>query len=365
MTEIAFVLEQSLGHVAHSRNIERALAHDPRVKPTLVRLEFERRAGWQQLPGAGNWSLRASWAARKALSARLRSGRLDAIFIHTQVAALLCADLMLRIPTIVSMDATPRNFDSVGGPYSHHRGFVVSEAAKWLVNQRAFNASARLVTWSRWAAQSLERDYRIPATRISVIPPGVDTQIFKPRERGPKDGPPRILFVGGDFERKGGLILLDAMRRLTVRVELDIVTGVGPTPIPPGLEVQIHRGLKPQSDELVALFKRADIFVLPSLGECYGQVIAEAMACGLPVVATRVGAIPELVIDGTTGFLVRAGSSRQLGDALQGLVEIAGLRSAMGGAGLKVARHAHDAARNNQAVLDLLVGLGAARRRAA
>ena len=365
MSDIAFVLEQSLGHVAHGRNLERALAHDPRVKPTVVRLEFEPRPAWQRLPGAGNWSFRASWAARSALRRRLQSGRLDAIFIHTQVAALLCHDLMFRIPTVVSMDATPRNFDTVGGPYSHRSGPVLAEMAKRLVNQRAFNAATRLITWSRWAAQSLESDYGIPATRISVIPPGVDCHLFRPREHEARRGRPRVLFVGGAFERKGGLVLLDAMRRLMGRAELDIVTGSDPISIPPGLEVTVHHGLKPQSAELVGLFRRADIFVLPSLGECFGQVIAEAMACRLPVVATRVGAIPELVTDGGTGFLVRPGSSRQLGDALEALVESPALRAAMGGAGLGVARHAHDAAQNNQAILDLLVGLSTTRRRAA
>ena len=365
MTEIAFVLEQSLGHVAHARNLERALERDPRVRPTVVRLEFPPSHGWQRLPGAGNWSFRASLAARTALRKRLQAGGLDAIFIHTQVAALLCSDVMLRVPTVVSMDATPRNFDTVGGPYSHRRGHAFAEVAKRLVNQRAFNGAARLVTWSRWAAQSLEHDYRIPAARISVIPPGVDTHIFRPRDRGPKSGVPRVLFVGGDFERKGGLVLLEAMQRLRGSAVLDIVTGAGPIPIPPGLEVQVHRGLKPQSEELVALFKRADVFVLPTLGECFGQVIAEAMACGLPVVSTRVGAIPELVSEGTTGLLVRGGSTRQLAEVLQALVESYALRSAMGAAGLEVARQTHDASRNPQAILDLLVGLGAARRHAA
>jgi glycosyltransferase involved in cell wall biosynthesis len=365
MSDIAFVLEQSLGHVAHARNLERALAHDPRVKPTVVRLEFEPRPGWQRLPGAGNWSFRASLAARTALRRRLQSGRLDAVFIHTQVAALLVADLMLRIPTVVSMDATPLNFDTLGGPYLHQRGPAIAEMAKRLVNQRAFNAATRLITWSRWAAQSLERDYGVSATRISVIPPGVDCHLFRPRDHNARSGRPRVLFVGGAFERKGGLILLEAMQRLMGRAEVDIVTGAEPIPVPPGLEVRVHRGLQPQSEELVALFRRADIFVLPSLGECFGQVIAEAMACGLPVVATRVGAIPELVSDGTTGLLVSAGSSRELGDALEALVESSALRAAMGGAGLEVARHAHDAAQNNQAILDLLIGLGAARRRAA
>src|SRR2546427_7209866 len=119
--------------------------------------------------------------------------------------------------------------------------------AKRLVNQRALNAATRLITWSRWAAQSLESDYGIPATRISVIPPGVDCHLFRPREHEARRGRPRVLFVGGAFERKGGLVLLDAMRRLTGRAELDIVTGSDPFSSPPGLRVLLSYAPQPHS----------------------------------------------------------------------------------------------------------------------
>src|SRR5206468_3105070 len=104
---------------------------------------------------------------------------------------------------------------------------------------------------------------------------------------------PRILFVGGDFERKGGPLLLDWFRRAgRGRCELDVVTRAA-VPSEPG--VRIHRGIVGNSPEARSLFFAADVFVLPSLGECFGIASVEAMAAGLPVVTTDVGGSRDIV----------------------------------------------------------------------
>src|SRR5215813_6654230 len=110
----AFVLEQTLGHVAHTANLERALAATEWVDGAVLKLPYEPRNRLQALPGLRNWSLRASLMGRAALRRRLRQGPLDAAFIHTQVAALLSTGVMRSVATVVSLDATPLNFDSVG-----------------------------------------------------------------------------------------------------------------------------------------------------------------------------------------------------------------------------------------------------------
>src|SRR5450759_4140118 len=111
MHRFGFVLEQTLGHVAHGLNVERALAAEPDIQPTVIRVGFTEPAGILRLPGLRTWSWRASVTARDALRARLREGPLDAVFIHTQVAALLAGEIMRSVPTVVSLDATPRLFD--------------------------------------------------------------------------------------------------------------------------------------------------------------------------------------------------------------------------------------------------------------
>lgn len=349
-----FVLEQTLGHVAHGRNLERALAAHPDLEAEVTRIPYSVPRGIGALPGLRNWSVRASWAARRGLEAQLARGPLDALFIHTQVASLLSAGVMARVPTIVSLDATPVNFDMEGAAYGHRRGSGAAEWIKRAINRRSLTAACKLVTWCQWAANSLVDDYGIDPSRIEVIHPGVDLELFQPRPKA-GEGPTRVLFVGGDFERKGGPDLLDALTALGpgAPVELDIATG-SEVVIPPGATVRVHRGLRPQSPELVELFRSADVFVLPTHGDCFPQVIGEAMACAVPVVATRVGAIPETIRDGVNGFLVPAGAADDLAFALRRLVEDRSLRAEMGRGALAVARERHDARRNAERIFALM-----------
>src|SRR5207253_946406 len=136
------VLEQTLGHVAHSLNIERALADEPAIEPTVIKIDYRTPSGLRRLPGLRTWTVGASLATRSALRERLRQGPADAIFIHTQVAAMLSRGLMSRVPTVLSLDATPVNFDAEGAAYGHRRGSGVVEAVKRGVNRRALTGAA-------------------------------------------------------------------------------------------------------------------------------------------------------------------------------------------------------------------------------
>lgn len=357
----AFVLEQTLGHVAHSRNIERALAADPEIEATVIRVGYTDPAGLQRLPGLRTWSWRASIIARNALRDRLAHGPIDAIFIHTQVAALMATELMRSIPTVVSLDATPRLFDREGVAYGHRRAPEVVELLKRRFNERALNGAERLVTWCQWAAYSLVTEYGARADKIDVIPPGVSLDLFKPSLLPKRSDRLRVLFVGGQFERKGGPDLVEAVRSFGDRVELDVVTGGDVPAIPPGVHANVYRGLSPQSDKLVSLYRNADIFALPSRGDCMPQAVIEALACGLPVVATRVGAIPEMVTDGVNGYLVPARKPRELGAAIESLVENPGRRHAMGRHSRVLAQQAFDADRNNRRIFEMLKRLAGGR----
>lgn len=354
MHKFAFVLEQTMGHVAHGRNLERALVAHPEIESSVIHVDFNHASGIQRLPGLRTWSWRASLAARNALRERLRYGRLDAIFIHTQVAALLATEIMRSVPTVVSLDATPLLFDREGEAYGHHRGPELVERMKHRFNVRAFVGAARLVTWCRWAAYSLVSDYGIPADKVSVIPPGVDLDLFRPSLLPKRSARLRVLFVGAQFERKGGIDLLEAARHLGDGVEFDLVTKTDIVPIPAGVRATVHRGLKPHSEKLVQLYRTADIFVLPSRGDCMPQAITEALACGLPIVATSVGAIPEMVADDVNGHLVRPRDPRALAAAIASLVNSPAQRHAMGRWSRMLARQEHDAARNNGRILSLM-----------
>ena len=351
---LLFILEQTLGHRAHSNNLRRVLESSDSVDAEIVEIDYQQPGRLGMLTGSRNWSFQASLKARAAIRRRFGKSRPDGMLIHTQVASLLAADLMRRVPTVISLDATPVNFDTLGGPYGHHRQAAPIEHAKAWANRRALAAAAGIVSWCQWGADSLVADYGVPARKVRVIHPGVDLRLFIPRS-GPPGDPVRVLFVGGDFERKGGRELLAAAATLGDRIELDIVTGRRPDGV--GQGIRVHVGLKPQSPDLLHLYRRADIFAMPTQGDMLAQAIAEALASGLPVVSTNVGGTPEMVHDGVNGLVVAPGDIAMLAAALRRLVDDPALRFRMGAAGLELARKEHDAETNNRQLVDLVRSL--------
>lgn len=331
--KLGFVLEQALGHVTHAQNLRRALANDPRDQASYMDIPYHNTPGWQsKLPGVrANWSVRASLAAYQAL--RPQAGSLDAALFHTQVTSLFSAGLMRRVPSVVSLDATPLQYDALGALYGHvPSSNARMESIKKRLNQRSFHAARHLVTWSEWAKGSLVADYGVSADKITVIPPGIDLDLwdFPERVKGAGEAV-NALFVGGDFARKGGDTLLAAFAALPagINMHLHLVTqteGVGDN-LP---NVTVHRNVKPNSDTLRGLFQHADLFVLPTRADTLGLVVLEALAAGLPIITTHIGALPEVVTDGETGLVVPPGDVGALCEALARLAGDGGERRAMG-----------------------------------
>lgn len=355
---IGFAMEQNLGHATHYRNLVRYVGEDTEVTPVWMPIAFDPTGLIKALPLVrSNWSARASLLARRAAFAARREAPLDALFFHTQVTALLAGGLMRAIPTIVSLDATPLNYDSVGQFYGHQSGGAL-ERLKFRANVRAFTLAAHLVSWCQWAKDSLIADYGMPAEKITVIPPGVDLALWPKRapssERGPgaQGRPAKLLFVGGDFRRKGGAVLLECFKRsFQERCELHLVTQ---EPIQPERNLFVYNGVKPNSDTLTRLFAEADVFVFPTLADCAPVAVTEAMAATLPVITTRVGAIPEAIQDGKNGLIVEAGSVEDLHRAVETLLEQPQLRLEMGQLGRKRAEAEYDAQKNAWRLLELI-----------
>jgi glycosyltransferase involved in cell wall biosynthesis len=183
----------------------------------------------------------------------------------------------------------------------------------------------------------------VPAARLTTIPNGVDTAYFRP-PAVPAAGPPRVLCVARMVPDKDHHTLLAAFG-LTARdhpeAELWLV-GDGPRLA----EVQDAAGrllpgkvrfLAPRED-LRPLLHQAALLVLASRTEALPNVVLEAMAAGLPVVATRVGGVPELVVLGVTGWLVPPGDAPALAAAVSQVLGDSGTRRAMGQAGRERAR---------------------------
>jgi glycosyltransferase involved in cell wall biosynthesis len=354
---IGFVLEQALGHVAYGASLRRALESRADLECAWLDVSFS-EDGFGRWPVVGkSYLLRGNVRARAGIAREHRRSPLAALFMHTSMIGLLAADYIGRIPTVLSLDATPINYDELAKSYGHpvHAGPI--ERAKLLVHRAIMQRARKVTVWSEWAKSSLVRDYLVPADAIVVIPPGTTIANFPDKgARGARrDGPMRILFVGGDFVRKGGDLLLDVFRRqLRPSCELHLVTGAD---VPPGDGVHVYRGMKPHSPELLRLYADADVFALPSRGDCLAVVLAEAMASSLPIVTTRVGAHAEAVREGESGFVIDVDDVRALQDRLQRLAKSPELRARMGRASRKVAEERFDMAKNADRIAGLLLDL--------
>jgi len=182
-------------------------------------------------------------------------------------------------------------------------------------------------------------DVGVSEERISVVPDGLDPPDRPEITRA--DDRLSLLFVGTCHPRKGLPHLLDAMQQLRNRdIVLNIVGNLGDDPEyalrlqkyaeEHGLDktVVFHGWLS--QEELHCQYARAHVFVLPSLWEGFGIVLLEAMAFGLPVIATSTGAIPELVEDGVNGLVVPPRDSQALARAISRLLDSPTLRMTLG-----------------------------------
>jgi glycosyltransferase involved in cell wall biosynthesis len=262
--EFGFLLEQSLGHVTHAKNLLTNITQDSEVHAHWGLIDFDASGFAGNIPVyRRNWTVRAGVRAYRQVARMNKQTKLDALFFHTQVPAILAQSWVRKIPSIVSLDATPLQYDELGVFYKHEKGPAWLEALKWRLNRDCFRSARRLVAWSEWTKLGLVRDYEVPAEKITVIPPGVNVQEWRrPTPREPHADPVKILFVGGDLERKGGLLLLEAFRSLRhLGLELHLVTK---DRLPPEPGIFVYNNLEANSQPLKDLYHTCDIFA--SLG---------------------------------------------------------------------------------------------------
>lgn len=359
MYHIGFIIEQALGHITHTRNLQQVIPCDPQVCPHWGLLPFDAQGLAARIPVyRSNWTVRAGLRARQALSTLTQQQQLDVLFFHTQVPATFTLDWIRRIPSVISLDATPLQYDQLGTFYNHQQGQHWAELLKWRLSRAVFDTARHLVTWSEWARQSLIRDYAIPPQKVTVIPPGVIVSAWqRPQPRLRHQGLVKLLFVGSNFERKGGPLLLEAFRQLRpAGVELHIVTR-DPLPAEPGLFV--YAPMQPNSPALQQLYFDCDIFALPTYGDTSAMVLAEASAAGMAVVSTRLAGIAEVVLDGQTGILVPVGDGAAFSDALNRLIHQPDLRLSLGERAVRHMAQSFDSRLNTLRLLALLKGLAA------
>jgi glycosyltransferase involved in cell wall biosynthesis len=226
-----------------------------------------------------------------------------------------------------------------------------------LARKRSIYARLRLtvVTPSRWLMDMVERSVLAPAAaRREVIPNGVDLSVFTPDGPAERSGPPRIVFAaqGGRVNQfKDYPTLHVALGRLSVPVE---VVALGDPAA--GTErigqatVRAVGAVAP--GEVARRLRAADLYLHPARADTFPSGVLEALACGTPVVASRVGGIPEQVGD-ETGVLVEPGDPTALAAAIEGLLADPERRRRMGEAAAADARRRFSLERQVAAYLDL------------
>jgi glycosyltransferase involved in cell wall biosynthesis len=354
---IGFMMDQVAGHITNYRNLRRITESDTEIDAVWHevssyrpegRLERARERWLRFVPGYVTGNVRAAVELR----AGLREGPYDAVYSNVRTGVFY-ARRFARTPTLIDFDVTPIQLDAMEAYGRSHDPKPVA-ALKWKLAKRMFHSARVLQAWSNWAKQSVVDDYDVPPERVIVNPPGVDLSFWRPEhehDSGDSRDLKRVLFVGGDFRRKGGEILLDWHRRHGGGVELHVVTREDVAGAP---DLYVYRNMQPNTGELLNLYRQADLFVLPSLGECFGIATVEAMAAGLPVIATDVGGTADIIEDGGNGFITPAGDERALEAQIATILDDDSLREAMGNRSRELAVARFDVDRNARRTLSEL-----------
>jgi D-inositol-3-phosphate glycosyltransferase len=220
------------------------------------------------------------------------------------------------------------------------------------------HAVDRVICASEGERELLMHYYGTPRSRVSVVPCGADTEYFRPGDReaarakiGLTGDEPVVLFVGRIEPLKGIDILLRAAAIVEACYQLVILGGDAKDADRKRELMELARDLgvcqrihfidAVPHNELPAYYSAADVCVVPSYYESFGLVAVEAMACGVPVIASRVGGLKDTVKDGRTGYLVAWRCPEPFAEKLELLLSNESLRRSMGREAREVAQRYH------------------------
>ncbi len=304
-----------------------------RLDPARFRVEiWLLAAGDDLLPLARGWGLPITWIARQEqvgpgallnLWRHLRRGAPELLVPFTVVPNIWGRILgrLARVPGIVG--------NCRGGEAPRRQG------ERWL-----WPLAHHLVCNSASLKEVLSRRCGVPQGRISAIPNGVDTDYFQPALDGPrpsKTNPPVVLSVARMVPDKDHGTLIRAFALVASDFPQAQLWLVGEGPLLPAIRQMAQESLPPDSfrfipaqADLRPLFRQAGLLVLSSRSEALPNVVLEAMAAGLPVAATAVGGVPEMVRPARTGWLAPPGEPAPLAAAMGRLLANPDNRQAFG-----------------------------------
>ena len=197
--------------------------------------------------------------------------------------------------------------------------FTPDQRRQWLSLERgAFERAHHILTRSELVRRSVIDDYDIAPGKVTTVGGGVNFSALPDLpDRSGRDTC-TVLFIGKEFARKGGDLLLEAFAQLRSTRPTLYLKMVTAGPVPAGLPLEGVDVIAPTWDRAVIarLYEQADLFVLPSRLETWGDVLLEAMAYGLPCVGVRGQSMEEIILDGVTGRLAEPEDAASLAAAM-------------------------------------------------
>ena len=263
------------------------------------------------------------------------SRQADVVHINT---ALVPSATLLRAG-LLALVARAAGARAIVHAHSGRIDLWLTTPLRRLLVRLALAPADRVLTVSESSRRYLARS--LGSSRVTLVDNGIDPSGYGPVE--PAHQPPAILFAGVLSPRKGLIDLIKASSLLQRRgLAHQLLVVGGPPEEGPQAEAETLEaangapvrflGTQPH-DEMARLYRSVDVFCLPSWWEAMPLTILEAMASGLPVVASTVGDIPRAIDDGVTGRLVAPQQPEALADALDPLLRDPQLRASMGRAG--------------------------------
>lgn len=302
--------------------------------------------------GISTRAFRQLWAPA-ALRRMLRPGwppgpPVDVVHVHQgeDLAALPLGWLAARrrrCPLVVTLHCSLRHTVRGGGM----RTAMLRRVGGFIEGSLVPRADAVLAL-TRAVSERLADEGLAPG-RLRVIPSGYEPAFFRQRSTDPLAfaGRPRVVYAGRLCEQKDVETLVRAFAGLVSRAHL-VLVGDGPQRAAVhrcagahGIRHRLHITGAVAHTRVPSFLRHADVFVLPSRYEEMGTAVVEAMAAGLPVVASRVGGIPSLVEDGVTGVLVPPGDAPELAAAIDGLLHDRQRSRRLGAAGRAAVETTH------------------------
>lgn len=219
---------------------------------------------------------------------------------------------------------------------AHYSGGALRRAIER--ERRVYDSATLIFSMSNWLRESLISDFGIAAEKIVTVYAGTN---LPAKDCDKEVDGKTVLFVGKNFERKGGEVLLEAFRLVRKSIADAKLIVVGP-------DIRLNEdgvefvGQVSDKEQLTAYFRKASVFAMPSFYEPFGIVFAEAFAHKTPCIGTNICAMPEIIKDGEGGFVVPVGDSAALADRILSLLKDETLARQMGEYGFQRAREFFD-----------------------